>query len=85
MTEIERSVATCVAQSLGLTEEDVGASGFELANAATFSSFALLEMVVRLEETFSITVPDKDLTLERFASVASISPYVRERQGASGP
>ncbi|MEM7416203.1 MAG: phosphopantetheine-binding protein [Gemmatimonadota bacterium] len=84
MSEIERSVARCIAQSLGLTEGDVGAAGFELTNAATFSSFALLEMVVRLEETFSISVPDKDLTLERFASVASISQYVRERQGALG-
>lgn len=73
-------VAKCVASALGVPAGDVFADGFELQRSAAFSSFALLEMVVRLEEEFGITIPDRDLTLERFSTVESIGAYVSERE-----
>lgn len=82
MTSMERAVTECVAESLGLSAKDVGRDGFQLQSAGSFSSFALLELVVRLEERFGITIPDADLTLERFASVSAIEAYVVERGGS---
>lgn len=83
MSEITTAVTECVAESLGLAPKEVGRDGFELRSAGSFSSFALLELVVRLEERFGITIPDAELTLERFASVSAIEAYVVEKGGGA--
>jgi acyl carrier protein len=44
-----------------------------------FDSFALMELVLRLEDTFDIHIPDQDLDLSIFHSVATLSAYVRVR------
>jgi acyl carrier protein len=49
-----------------------------------FDSFALLELVLRLEEAFGIRIPDEDLDLDNFRSVATLADYVRRRQQGEG-
>ncbi len=44
-----------------------------------FDSLALLELVLRVEETFGIRIPDEDLDPDNFRSVASLADYVRRR------
>jgi FkbH-like protein len=50
-----------------------------LSSEAGFDSFALLEFVLRLEDAFSISIPDEDLDPEIFHSMRTIAAYLRKR------
>jgi acyl carrier protein len=41
-----------------------------------FDSFALLELVLRLEGTFGLSIPDQDLDADTFSSPLSIVNYL---------
>ena len=56
-------------------EEPLFGDGLELDSVAT------LEIVFAVEEEFGIEVEDDDLRVELFASVATLSEYVRNRLG----
>ena len=49
------------------------------ASQARFDSFALLELVLRLEERFGLTILDTDLDPDIFYSVETIITYVKVR------
>jgi acyl carrier protein len=44
-----------------------------------FDSFAVLQLVLRLEQTFGISIPDEDLDRDRFGSVQNIAAYLHDR------
>ena len=44
-----------------------------------FDSFALMELVLRLERTFGLSIPDEDLDRDAFSSPRSIVAYLRGR------
>jgi acyl carrier protein len=46
-----------------------------------FDSFSLMELVLRLEDTFDLSIPDEDLDLAIFQSVRSIASYIKARLG----
>ncbi|MBK3623425.1 acyl carrier protein [Streptomyces sp. MBT49] len=50
----------------------------------TLGSLQLLEFLNRLEERFSISIPDEDLVVDRFSTLEKIVAYVAARQAAAG-
>lgn len=46
---------------------------------AHFDSFALMEFVLRLEDTFGLSIPDEDLDPDIFRSVQTVVSYLRVR------
>ena len=46
---------------------------------AGFDSFALLEFILRLEDTFGLSLPDEDLDPDIFYSPETIVAYLRTR------
>ncbi|MEU5073868.1 acyl carrier protein [Streptomyces asoensis] len=50
----------------------------------TLGSLQLLEFLNRLEERFSISIPDEDLVVDRFSTLEKIVAYVAARQAATG-
>ena len=47
-------------------------------------SVNLLELLVRVEETFGITIEDEELTLSLVETIGSLADFVRRKQSA-GP
>lgn len=58
--------------------EDPDASLFD---AGVIDSFALMELIGKLEETFGVKVPDADLTPRKFESIGRIAAYFEARKG----
>lgn len=52
-----------------------------LGELPELDSLAVLELAVALEEEFDIVVDDADVTGELFATLGSLSAYVRDRTG----
>jgi D-alanine--poly(phosphoribitol) ligase subunit 2 len=50
-----------------------------LFDAGVLDSFRLLDLVLALEETFGLKIPDADLTAQKFESVNRIAAYVQSR------
>ena len=48
----------------------------DLRDFPDFDSLGVLETLVWLENTFSITIPDEELVVDRFDSVAKMADYV---------
>jgi len=44
-----------------------------------FDSFGLMEFVLRLEDAFSLSIPDNDLDPDIFFSLETIMNYLRQR------
>ena len=50
--------------------------GRSLRDFAGFDSLGILETLVWLESTFSVTIPDEELVVDRFDSVGKMVDYV---------
>jgi len=75
-TVMDLILSTLDKKSAGLKPDDPLFSG-----QASFDSFSLMEFVLRLEEAFSINIPDEDLDPDIFQSVKTIVAYVQRRLG----
>jgi len=49
-----------------------------------FDSFALLELVLRLEEAFQMNIPDEDLDPDVFFSINTITAYICDKLERGG-
>ncbi len=76
---LEDTVAHLAALALGEKSGSFGADDPLLAGEAGFDSVSLMEFVLRLEDTFGISIPDEDLDPDIFYSVKSIAAYLRAR------
>lgn len=71
ISEIVRQVAK---QPLPPDPED------SLFDAGVIDSFALPDLVSRLEKAFGIAIPDADLTPRKFDSISRIEAYLETRR-----
>jgi acyl carrier protein len=55
-----------------------------LSGEAGFDSFALMELVLGLEDAFGISIPDEDLDPDVFHSVETIAAYLSTRLEREG-
>ncbi len=74
-------VSGLVAATLGKKPGVVKPDDILFSGRTGFDSFSLMELVLRLEATFDLSIPDEDLDLAIFQSVRSISSYIKARLG----
>lgn len=78
--EIETQIRTYVAHNLLFSD-----NGFEYADDDSFlqegiiDSVGVLELVLFVEETFDVTVPDHEITPDNFDTVNKLADYIRSK------
>ncbi len=77
--EVERRVTAVLRAAFAISKKEIEAESFALTNAKTFSSFSLLELILRLENAFQIQIPDEQLDRDRFNTLSSITDYIEQR------
>ena len=82
--QVEAVVAQLVAATIGAKRGQVNRDDPLLSSEVGFDSFALMELVLRLEEAFGISIPDDDLDPDVFYSVETIVSYVHTRLEGGG-
>ena len=50
-----------------------------LVDVGAIDSFGMIALVIRIEETFGVTVTPEDATADRFRSVSSIAAYIESK------
>ncbi len=76
---LEDTVAHLAAFALGKKSGLIGPDDPLLSGEAGFDSISLMEFVLRLEDTFDVSIPDEDLDPDIFYSVKTIASYLRAR------
>jgi acyl carrier protein len=76
---VEDTVSRLVASTLGKKPGSVRPDGPLFSSQAGFDSFSLMELVLLLEDTFELSIPDQDLDPDIFHSVNTIVSYVQDR------
>ncbi|MGI9499512.1 MAG: acyl carrier protein [Geminicoccaceae bacterium] len=71
------SIRTFIAGSL-LSGTDI-ANDDELLLSGLLDSMSVMRLVLHLETTFSVTIPPKDVIIEHFSSVETITAYLETR------
>ena len=76
---IMATVIDLVAKAVGDRPARIGPETMLFSSLKTFDSFALLELVLRLESTFGLSIPDEDLDRDIFRSPQTIVTYLFRR------
>jgi acyl carrier protein len=76
---LEDNIACLATLALGKKSGHIGPDDSLLYGQAGFDSISLMEFVLRLEDTFGISIPDADLDPDIFHSVKTVASYVRTR------
>jgi acyl carrier protein len=79
MSDVEREIAGI------LTKDLVGIDAGAPLTAETPLVEGGLNLLVRIEETFGITVEDEDIRAELFTTIESLADFVRQKQAARPP
>jgi acyl carrier protein len=77
--DVEDTVARLVASTLGKKPGRVRPDDPLFSSQAGFDSFSLMELVLLIEDTFELSIPDEDLDSDIFHSVNTIASYVQGR------
>jgi len=83
---VERIKRILVSQ-LEIDHESVSQSGSQtplLGRGIGLDSVEAMALAVAIEEEFDIEIPDDDLTMELFQSIAALVEYVNRRQSQRG-
>ena len=73
------TVIDLVAKAVGDKPARIGPETMLFSSLKTFDSFAILELVLRLESTFALSIPDEDLDRDIFRSPQTIVAYLFRR------
>ena len=77
--DIEAAVTQLVTATLGKNRRHLAADDSVLSLRDHFDSFALLELVLQLEEAFAIHIGDDELDPDYFESIRTISAFVEQK------
>lgn len=66
-------------------EIELQSAGTGLVEAGILDSLMLIEIVVYIEEQFSVTTKLEDLDLDNFVTVDNMARFLATRQKSSGP
>jgi len=77
--DLEETVLKLVAVTLDKKLDKIKPDAPLFSSQEGFNSFALMEFVLRLEDTFGLSIPDEDLDPDIFYSVQTIASYLRVR------
>lgn len=74
--EVVASISERLTQIIGESAAEVVPETKDLREFAGFDSLGVLETLVWLESEFTIQIPDEELVVDRFSSVAKMADYV---------
>ena len=77
--KLTATVIDLIASTVGQNRVGIKPSTLLLSGQKVFDSHRLMEFILRLEDTFNIRIPDKDLDLDVFDTPRSIVRYLRSR------
>ncbi|MCB0177366.1 MAG: acyl carrier protein [Anaerolineae bacterium] len=77
--DIQNTVIQVVKSTMKKKSRNLGLDDPLLLSNGHFDSFSLMELVLHLEETFSIEIPDEDLDPDHFYSVNAIIRYIQSK------
>ena len=78
--DVETMVTDIVALTMGKNRWGPGRDESIFSIRDHIDSFALLELVLRLEEAFGIRIEDNELDPDHFESIRTISEFVSSKQ-----
>ena len=76
---LEDRVAQLVTAALGKKPGSVKPGDALFSGQSGFDSFSLMELVLRLEDSFGLRIPDEDLDPDIFHSIRTIAAYLQSR------
>ena len=79
--DLEEIIVNLVISTLGKPPGFIKANDPLFSSKIGFDSFSLMEFVLRLEDTFGLTIPDQDLDLDIFYSAQTVKVYIQARLG----
>lgn len=74
--DVVASISKRLTQIIGESASGVVPETKDLREFASFDSLGVLETLVWLESEFTIQIPDEELVVDRFSSVAKMADYV---------
>jgi len=77
--DLESVVIRLVADALDKEPDSISPAAPLFSSQEGFNSFALMEFLLRLEDTMGLSIPDEDLDPDIFYSVQTIVAYLRTR------
>ena len=83
MGDVERDVREFISENY-ILDRQVLAADASLTNHGVLDSMGVLELIMFIEERFSVKVPDEDTLPENLDSVERIVRYVQQRLEATG-
>jgi len=81
---LEVGLRSFLRNELGLGHEVLPAES-ELLTTGLIDSTDLVRLAAYLERTLEITIPDRDIQVEHFDSIAKMLDYAASRQGVEVP
>jgi acyl carrier protein len=86
MDEVEEQIARILEGGIA-TEVDVPLTAETplVEGGLNLDSVNLLELVVKAEEAFGITIEDEDISAELFTTLGSLAAFVRQKRTARFP
>ena len=76
---LEDTLSSLVASILGKNPKSVKPEEPLFSAQDGFDSYSLMELVLQLEDTFDLSIPDEDLDPDIFHSVKTITAYLKAR------
>jgi acyl carrier protein len=78
---VEAGVTAAVAATLAMNRRSSKIDDALPALRSTLDSYALLELVLRLEETFGIRIEDDELDPDHFESIRTLTSFISGKAG----
>jgi len=79
VTETQTKILTIIQTLIEAKQPPAVGLDESLFDAGVLDSFLLPGLVVALEKTFGIKIPDADLSSQKFESINLITEYIRSR------
>ncbi len=76
---LEDTISRLIASTLGKELGSVKPDDPLFSSQAGFDSFSLMELVLRIEDTFDLSIPDEDLDPDIFHSAKTVASYLSVR------
>ena len=78
---LQQEICQFLRNTLNMQDLDVGPET-ELVTTGLLDSMDVVRLVAHLERTLGITIPDGDIDVDHFDSIAKISSYLEARLGS---
>lgn len=75
---MEEEIIGIIAEICGVSAEEIGPR-MDLFDETGLDSFGVIQLVLALEETFSVSLEIEDIQREQIATPAKIAALIRER------